>query len=88
MKGYQMKKMVEFSTADYQGFTLKEGFWYGKNLRGQAIATSTWICEGCVAIYTRSESGWKKGWHPIDSWYLPAELQEELELLSEAQQYF
>ena len=78
MKKYEMKKMEDFTTANYQGFTLKKGFWYGKNLRGQAVATSTWVACGNVAIYTKTENGWKMEWHDVEAWYLPDDLKEEL----------
>lgn len=78
MKKYEMKKMTDFESAKYQGFTLQKGFWYGKNLRGQAVATSTWTCRGCVAILHKKESGWKMEWHDIDAEYLPADFVEEV----------
>lgn len=62
----RMKKMVEFSTANYEGFTLKSGYFYGHNLRGQAIATSGWVSGGAVALYTRTERGWEMEWTEID----------------------
>lgn len=78
MNKYKMKKMLDFERAMYQGFTLKSGFWYGRNLRGQAIASSLWQINKYVAIYVRSETGWKLEWHHMDAWYLPDELKDEL----------
>ena len=76
-----MSEMTDFETANFEGFTLKKGFWYGWNLRGQAIATSTWVdtyynyfstIEGYVYIYTRTEKGdWKGQWYDIDSPFFP-----------------
>ena len=51
-----------FEVAKYEGFTLKKGFFYGRNLRGQAMATSGWYCEGNIYVYTRGENGWKGEW--------------------------
>lgn len=80
MKKYEMKKMSsEFQMAKYEGFTLQSGFWYGRNLRGQAIATSTWTCNGGVAVYTRNERGWEMQWHDINAWYFPESFRQELE---------
>lgn len=42
-----------------------------KNLRGQAIATSTWTDGDDILIYTRTEHGWNSQWHAINAWYLP-----------------
>lgn len=78
--------MMDFVTAKYQGFTLKNGFWYGKNLRGQAVATSTWICNNYVAIYVKTEYGWQIQWHDVDAWYLPSELKNELKEAIEAEE--
>lgn len=86
MKKFEMKRLSEFKTANFEGFTLKEGFWYGHNLRGQAIATSTWVytsysyfanIEGYVYIYTRSENGdWKGQWYDIDSPFFPDDFRD------------
>ena len=78
MKKYELKKMVDFTTANYQGFTLKSGFWYGKNLRGQYIAISTWVACGNVAIYVKTEKGWKMEWHDLDASYLPEDFKKDL----------
>lgn len=84
MVGYKMNKMVEFETAQYEGFTLKKGFWYGKDLRGRAVATSTWVYNyENLALYVKGEEGWKLEWHNVDAWYLPQELREELEKKTE-----
>ena len=81
MKKFEMKEMTDFEIANFEGFTLKKGFWYGRNLRGQAIATSTRVYTeyfprggtyGDVYIYTRSENwGWKGQWYDIDSPFFP-----------------
>lgn len=62
----ELKKMEEFNTADYEGFTLQKGFYYGRNLRGQAIATSGWVSEGAVLLYTKTEQGWAALWTDVD----------------------
>lgn len=80
MKKYQMKEMRDFTTANYQGFTLKPGYWYGKNLRGQAIATSTWVSCGNVAIYVKTEKGWEMQWHDLEAEYLPDDFVEALQI--------
>lgn len=80
MKKYTMREMSDFTTANYQGFTLKPGYWYGKNLRGQAIATSTWVSCGNVAIYVKTEKGWEMQWHDLESEYLPDDFVEALQI--------
>ena len=66
----KLKKMLDFETANYEGFTLKKGFYYGRNLRGQAIASSGWQWDNeegnLMFIYTRTERGWEGEWHPIE----------------------
>ena len=66
--------------ADYQGFTLKEDFLYGKNLRGQAVASSGWTFGEYLFLYTRTETGWNKGqWYPFYLLDLPEEFLQSLE---------
>ncbi len=89
LTGYQMQELPEGLTkADFHGFTLQAGFWFGKNLRGQYIATSTWIAYNAVAIYVKSEAGWKMQWHDINAWYLPKELKELFQMQLEDAELF
>ena len=60
-----MKRMNEFDTAMYHGFTLKKGYWYGTNLRGQYTASSGWISGEDVFLYTKGENGWAGQWVSI-----------------------
>lgn len=66
----ELKKMVEFNKVDYEGFTLQKGFYYGRNLRGQAIASSGWQWDNedgnLIYIYTRTERGWEGEWQPVE----------------------
>ena len=62
----ELKVMKDFEKAEYEGFTLQKGFYYGRNLRGQAIATSGWVSDGFVFLYTRTEDGWKPQWEDVD----------------------
>lgn len=62
----ELKVMKDFDKAEYEGFILQKGFYYGRNLRGQAIATSGWVNDGCVYLYTRTEEGWGAQWTDID----------------------
>lgn len=82
----KMEKMRDFETADFEGFTLQKGFYYGRNLRGQAIATSGWVSEGQVYLYTKTEEGWKALWTDIDLFDVDFEDYDD-EVLSEPQQY-
>lgn len=63
----KLRKLVDFETAQYHGFTLKEGFWYGVNTEtGNPIATSTWECNGCVSIYELQDGKWDYDWYNIE----------------------
>lgn len=63
----KLKEMTDFETANYYGFTLKEGFWYGVNTKtGNPIATSTWECNGCVSIYELQDGKWEMDWYNIE----------------------
>lgn len=64
----KLEKLVEFESANYEGFKLKKGFYYGRNLRGQAIASSGWQCGGNLFLYTRTERGWEGEW--VDLFYI------------------
>ena len=77
MHMYKMNKMTEFNSADYEGFTLKRGFWYGRNMRGQAIATSGWQAYGSLYIYTRTERGWKGAWVDPEKYGFEVEAEDE-----------
>lgn len=37
MKKFEMTEMKDFESADFNGFILKKGFWYGRNIRGGNI---------------------------------------------------
>jgi len=61
MRKFEMKEMADFEIANFKGFTLKKGFWYGQNFRDQAIASSACVytyyspmlgIEGYVYIHT------------------------------------
>lgn len=76
-----MKKLPPaLSKGSFEGFTLKAGFWYGYNPRGQAVATSGWTYNDYLALYTRDESGtWNRGWLEKAKWcLLPTELKNQL----------
>lgn len=89
IKKYQMQELSEeLTSADFHGFTLQSGYWFGKNLRGQFIATSTWVSYGAVAIYVKSETGWKLQWHEVDAWYFPEEFKKLLEKQVEIDEMF
>lgn len=63
----KLKRMDEFETAMYHGFTLKNGFWYGVDTEtGRYIATSGWECNGCVAVYFKNENSWDMEWIDIE----------------------
>lgn len=63
----KLRNLVDFETAKYYGFTLKEGFWYGVNTEtGNPIATSTWECNGCVSIYELQDGKWEMDWYNIE----------------------
>lgn len=59
----------DFESAKFHGFTLKPGFLYGYNLRGQAIASSGWTYADSIYLYTKTEAGWKPEWVDIDRLY-------------------
>lgn len=63
----KLKKMADFESANYHGFTLKNGFWYGVNTEtGNPIATSTWESNGCLSIYEKVNSEWEMDWYNIE----------------------
>lgn len=74
---YKMTQMAEFNSADYEGFTLQRGFWYGRNMRGQAIATSGWQACGSLYLYTRTENGWKGAWVNPEKYGFEIEAEDE-----------
>lgn len=87
MVKFNMKKLdATIKKATWNEFTLKGGFYYGTNLRGQYVASSLWTCNQCVYIYTRQENGeWKGEWYDFDRYYylFPVEFRNEVsELLS------
>ena len=52
---------------EWNGFNLKEGFWYGTDTEtGQYVATSGWEAVGCLAVYYLSGDSWKLEWLPIE----------------------
>lgn len=64
----KLRRMDEFETAKYHGFTLQNGFWYGVDTEtGKYIATSGWECNGYVAIYFKSESSWDMEWVEVEA---------------------
>lgn len=75
---WEVSKNTEFNRADFHGFTIKPGFWYGQNLRGQYVATSGWIVAGNVYVYTLTEGGWKGEWYDTESPFFPSNFAEEL----------
>ena len=63
--------MLKLKYADYpgtfHGFTLKEGFWYGKDTETETlIATSGWEGNGAVAIYSLTQDKWEMEWWDIE----------------------
>ena len=63
--------MLKLKRADYHGnyhgFTLKEGFWYGKDTETETlIATSGWEGNGAVAIYSLTQGKWEMEWWDIE----------------------
>nr|DAE83951.1 MAG TPA: hypothetical protein [Bacteriophage sp.] len=63
----KLKKMADFESANYHGFTLKNGFWYGVNTEtGNPIATSTWESNGCLSIYEKVNGEWEMDWFSIE----------------------
>lgn len=64
----KLKRMAEFETAKYHGFTLKNGFWYGIDTEtGNFIATSGWEDTYNVAIYFKKGNSWDMEWVDINS---------------------
>ena len=83
-----MKQLTDFAVAFYEGFTLKQGFWYGRNLRGQAIASSGWTNQYYVYIYTRTENGWKGNWYDFDDTILGKEFSNFLKRKAENEERY
>lgn len=53
--------------ADYKGFRLKPGFWYGVNEdSGNPIATSGWELNGSLAMYELVDGKWQMKWVEIE----------------------
>lgn len=84
---FQLKKLDQsLSKASFEGFTLQKGYWYGYNLRGLPIATSTFSVNGYVLIYTKSENGrWISTWYDNEwcKYLLPGQFYEEVFLSNE-----
>ena len=83
-----MKQLTDFDVAFYEGFTLKKGFWYGRNLRGQAMASSGWTNQYCVYIYTRTENGWKGDWYDFNDTILGKEFSNFLKRKAENEERY
>lgn len=63
---FKLKQMQEFETANYHGFTLKQGFYYGVNTEtNQPICSSGWESGNFVYIYTLTEGKWVGDWYDI-----------------------
>lgn len=64
----KLKRMDEFETAKYYGFTLQNGFWYGVDTETEKyVATSGWECNGYVAVYFKNENSWDMEWIDIEN---------------------
>ncbi len=73
----------ELSKGSFHGFTLQKGFWYGYNFRGQPVATSGWIKDDALIMYTQKEDGkWYKRAYPSEVYkrLLPQVMVESLRL--------
>lgn len=63
----KLRKNNDFETANYHGFTVKKGFWYGINMEDNTpIATSGWECNGCLGVYFKEGNDWNLYWMDID----------------------
>lgn len=63
------------TSGSYEGFVLKKNFLYGKDQRGNPIATSGFLKDGNLLIYEKTASGWDPRAVPLE---------EARSLLSEA----
>ena len=62
------------TSGSYEGFVLKKNFLYGRNRRGDPIATSGFLKDGNLLIYEKTAKGWMPKALPLE---------EAKELLSE-----
>ena len=67
VKKENLMEVTSFSKAVFDGFILKRGYFYGKDATGHPIATSTFVKDGFLAIYTKDDYGkWEKSWLPVE----------------------
>ena len=61
-----LTEVKSFSTAVFNGFILKRGYFYGTDANGIPIATSTCVKDGKVAIYEKAGNAWVRKWVPVE----------------------
>ena len=66
-KSKLVKLDPHLSKGTYHGFILKKDYWYGTDEDGNPVATSGWVYNGYLFLYTMSEDEkWSGGWIPIN----------------------
>lgn len=59
----KLKEMKDFENANYYGFTLKKGFFYGvEESTNTPVAASGWYNNDAVAVYFLENGKWELAW--------------------------
>ena len=66
-KSEKLMEVQSFSKAVFDGFVLKRGYFYGRDDDGRPIATSTFVKDGKLALYTKDNSHWIRSWIPLET---------------------
>lgn len=69
-KDVHIRKMPEeFSRATYDGFVLRNGYWYGKDRTGRSIATSGIVSRNynnCLKLWIKNGDTWEAQMIPLE----------------------
>lgn len=61
----KLLKVTNFSKANYEGFVLKKGYYYGTDLLGRPVASSGYNKDGKTCLYIKTgENKWIRKWIP------------------------
>ena len=69
---YKIKSDGPIKPIRYKGFTFREDFIFAR-MGNILLATSTWMCRGCMYVYASSDNGktWEGGWvgkYALERW--------------------
>ena len=59
--------MLDFEAANYHGFTVKKGFWYGIDAEtDEYVVTSGWEDNHYVCVYCCKNNTWEQEWLDVE----------------------